>query len=332
MSHETNGLCPAYGHSTLGELLSDPRIRRIAPDAIRNKDLTKEDLWNMTPAQIREAGFTGDIAAGLERLYAAADAGEWYYPLYTDGECAEDAFRRGVNVVRLPSDDPGADERPFILIAAGGGFVNVWSLTEGWPTAALFNRLGYHVFVLTYQVGDTDRLLDKNMEVFSRALRLIRENEKKFRVHGDRYITCGFSAGGYLVCLWNTPKGYASFGLPKPEATFPIYSPVSLRQRNYDPERARRLCGETADEAALRACETQEYAEDFPPCALFLAADDDLVSPDHSRMLAAALDRYSVPCRLEIGPEGGHGFADGSGMCMAGWPERAIRWFESLQR
>ena len=75
MGHETNGLCPAYGHSTLGELLGDPRIRRIAPDAIRNKDLTKEDLWNMTPAQIREAGFTGDIAAGLERLYAAADAG-----------------------------------------------------------------------------------------------------------------------------------------------------------------------------------------------------------------------------------------------------------------
>ena len=316
----------------LGELLSDPRIALIAPDAIRNRDLSREELWHMTLAQVREAGFTGDIAAGLERLYDAADTGEWYYPLYTEEECAEDGFRKGVNVVWLPSDDPEADRRPFILIAPGGGYVNVWSLTEGWPTAAQFNRLGYHVFVLTYQVGQTERLLDKNLEVFSRALRLIGKNEKKFHVHGGSYITCGFSAGGYLVCLWNTPKGYASFGLPKPEASFPVYSPVSLGRRAYDPERARRLYGDVTDKTALRVYETQEYAEGFPPCALFLAADDDLVSPDHSRMLAEALDRFSIPCRLEIGPEGGHGFADGDGMCMAGWPERAVRWYESIRQ
>jgi acetyl esterase/lipase len=320
-----------FEHRTLGELLSDPRITRIAPDAIRGRDLSREELWNMTLPQVKEAGFTGNIAAGLEKLYAAADTGEWYYPLYTEEECAEDEFRRGVNVVWLPSDNPEADQRPFILIAPGGGFVNVWSLTEGWPTAAQFNDLGYHVFVLTYQVGQTDGILDKNMEVFSRALRLIQANKEKFHLCDGSYITCGFSAGGYLVCLWNTPKGYASFGLPKPEASFPIYSPVSLKQRAYDPDRARRLYGDHADETARGAYETQEYAQGFPPCALFLAADDELVSPDHSRMLAKTLERLSVPCRLEIGPEGGHGFADGSDMCMAGWPERAVRWFESIR-
>ena len=315
---------------TLGELLSDPRIMKIAPDAVRYMDLHKEELWNMTLAQMKEAGYRANIALGLERLYAAADTGEWYYPLYTDAECAEDGFRRGVNVVWMPSEDPEADRRPFILLIPGGGFINVWNMTEGWPLAAQFNHLGYHAFILTYQVGHTNELLQKNMEEFSRALRLIRANEKKFHVHGDSYITCGFSAGGYLVCLWNTPKGYASFGLPKPEASFPIYPIVSLEQSDYDPERERRRRGDPADKAALRAYETQEYADSFPPCALFLAADDKLVNPDHSRMLAEALGRVSVPCRLEIGPEGGHGFADGSGMCMEGWPERAVRWFESL--
>lgn len=48
--------------------------------------------------------------------------------------------------------------------------------------------------------------------------------------------------------------------------------------------------------------------------------------------LASVLEKLSIPCRLEVGTEGGHGFADGSGMCMAGWPERAIRWYESLQQ
>ena len=33
---------------TLGELLSDPRIEKIAKDAIRKRDLTKEDVWNKT--------------------------------------------------------------------------------------------------------------------------------------------------------------------------------------------------------------------------------------------------------------------------------------------
>ena len=62
----------------------------------------------------------------------------------------------------------------------------------------------------------------------------------------------------------------------------------------------------------------------------FLSAGDELVSPENSRMLAKALDQAGIPCRLEIGPTGGHGFADGTGMCMEGWPERAMDWFEQL--
>ena len=76
--------------------------------------------------------------------------------------------------------------------------------------------------------------------------------------------------------------------------------------------------------------EIPEHAEGFPPCAFFLAAGDELVDPQHSKLLAGALEKLNIPCRLEIGPEGGHGFADGSGMCMEGWPERAVSWYESL--
>ena len=78
------------------------------------------------------------------------------------------------------------------------------------------------------------------------------------------------------------------------------------------------------------AYEIPEHAEGFPPCAFFLAAGDELVSPEHSRTLARKLEALHIPCRLEIGPEGGHGFADGSGMCMAGWTKRAVDWYESL--
>ena len=116
---------------TLGELLSDPMIEKIAPDAICNMDLTKAETWGKSLTQLRKDCFGGDLAAGFDTLFRAARSGNWYYPLYTDEECEQDANRKGVNLVWLPSQAEGAGGRPYILLVPGGGFVNVWSLTEG---------------------------------------------------------------------------------------------------------------------------------------------------------------------------------------------------------
>ena len=210
-------------------------------------------------------------------------------------------------------------------------------LTEGWPVAAQFNDLGYHVFILTYRVIGEERLLDKNMEDFAQAIRFIREHAEKFCVNWDSYITCGFSAGGYLICLWNVlEKGYAAFGLPKPQASFPVYPVTSwklcIRDNAFRPERSMRLYGCDIQTASTMCYEIPEHAEGFPPSALFLAAEDTLVPPEHSRILAKALETLQIPCRLEIGPTGGHGFADGSFSCMKGWTKRAIEWYEGLEK
>ncbi len=328
---------------TLGELLSDPRIGKSAPDAIRNRDLSKEEVWEKTPAQLRdEHFFFGDVGRGFRRLFNAADTGDWYYPLYSEAECTEDEARRNVNMVWFPSGDPEADERPFILLVPGGGFVNVWNLTEGWPVAAQFNSEGYHVFILTYQVDGEERLLEKNLGDIARALRLIKEKEKHFHLQADRYITCGFSSGGMLVCLWNTEMGYPAFQLAKPEASFPIYPFVSLKlaaaeyaseeeaqeDTEEDEREDIRLYGCPFQEAREKPCESPEHAGGFPPCAIFVMAGDELVG--HSKLLAGSLEKLHIPCRLEIGPEGGHGFADGTGTCIAGWTERAVRWYEEV--
>ena len=325
----------ALENEKLGALLSDPRIAPISADAIRDRDLSAEPVWEMTVGQLKDEHiFAGEVGAGLARLLQAAETGDWYYPLYTEEECAEEPARKNTNIVWFPSDDAAADGRPFILLVPGGGFVNVWNLTEGWPVAEQFNRLGYHVFILTYQVDGEEGLLKRNMQDFARALSIIRANEKHFHLRADRYITCGFSAGGYLVCLWNTGMGYPACGLPKPEAVFPVYPVTTLRADiSYwtpDPEEARCLYGCTLEEAARSDYEIPDHAEGFPPCAIFLAAEDELVNPENSRLLARTLDGLGIPCRLEIGPTGGHGFGDGSGMCMDGWTGRAVRWVESL--
>ena len=327
----------SYEFNTLGDLLSNPKIRPIAQDAIRRRKLKEEELWNMTLSQLKEEHFfSGEINNGIRRLYEAADSGDWYYPLYSEEECAENEARKGVSLVWFPSADPEADNRPFMLVVPGGGFVNVWNLTEGWPIAEQFNRYGYHAFILTYQVGEDteDGLLTKNMEDFARALKLIREKKEHFHVQADRYITCGFSAGGYLICLWNTKMGYPAFALPKPQASFPVYPVVSMKDDGEDAEPGDDLWlfGCSHEEAMQKEFEISEHVETFPPCAIFVTAGDELVDPENSKMLDRALKALQIPSKLEIGLEGGHGFADGSGMCMAGWTERAVKWFESLQK
>ena len=241
----------------------------------------------------------------------------------------------------FPSDDPGADERPFILLVPGGGFANVWNLTEGWPVAAQFNSEGYHVFVLTYQVDGKEKLLEKDLGDMARALRLIKENEAHFHVQADRYITCGFSAGGMLICIWNTEMGYPAFNLPKPQASFPVYPFVSLtleaawyeeqeeKETEEDEREDLRLYGCPFREAMKKPFDSPEHAEGFPPCAIFVLAGDELLG--HSKLLAEKLEKLNIPCRLEIGPEGGHGFADGTGTCIEGWTGRAVRWYEGLK-
>ena len=328
----------SYEFNTLGDLLSNPKIRPIARDAIRNRDLKEEEVWNMTLSQLTEEHFfCGEINNGIRRLYEAADSGDWYYPLYSEEECKEDEARRGVNLVWFPSSDPKADNRPFILVVPGGGFVNVWNLTEGWPVARIFNELGYHVFILTYRVK-TDGAAVLAMEDMARALRIIASRKDEFRVRPESYITCGFSAGGYLVCLWNTEKGYPAFGLPKPRACFPVYPVTSYRlmdaeewDEGEDKDAfARAGVGCTMREACESCFEIPQHVEGFPPTAIFATAQDQLVDPEHSRALARALEKIGIPCRLEIGPTGGHGFADGAGMCMEGWPKRAVEWYERL--
>lgn len=321
--------------NTLKELLENPLISQIAPDAIKKMDLTKEDYYEKTLEEIDATGMFKKkcLMRGFEYLFKNAEKGYYYFPIYEKEECADDPEKETVNLVWFPSEDPEADRRPYLFITPGGAYLNVWNMTEGWPVAALFNECGYHAFILTYRVGGT-KVLDKPLDDFAKALSYIRDHEKEFHVSWDQYITCGFSAGGNLVGLWSTDNhGYLKYGMPKPQATFPVYPVVSwklIEEQEGGDDFSMFALGMNIHDAAKSSYNIEEHVKAFPPCHLFLAAQDDLVHPDHSRLLKKALDEAKIPCEIEIGAVGGHGFADGSGMCMEGWPKRAIAWYESL--
>lgn len=327
-----------YMDRTLQSLLEEPSIAAIAPDAISKRDLTKEEFYHWTLQEIADKMGWHVLERGFMSLLSAAAHDHFYTKLYTEEEWQREPAKESASLVYFPSDDPAADHRPFILLVPGGGFVNVWNLTEGWPVARHYNQRGYHVLILTYQVG-VEAAAVKAMEDIARAMEIIAAKKDIYHVDPASYITCGFSAGGYIVCLWNTQAGYPSFQLPKPKACFPIYPVTSYRlmdAEEWDEDEdkdafAKSGTGCTMKEACNSCFEIPQHAHGFPPTAIFVAAEDELVDPEHSRLLAKALQEANIPCRLEVGPTGGHGFADGTGMCMEGWPERALDWYEQMQ-
>ena len=120
---------------TLQSLLESPEIAEIAPDAISKWDLSREEFYHWTLGEIAEKMGWRTLDRGFERLFEMAGRGQYYWRLYSEEERKADPAKENVNFVWFPSDDSAADHRPFILLVPGGGLVNVWNLTEGWPVA-----------------------------------------------------------------------------------------------------------------------------------------------------------------------------------------------------
>ena len=189
----------------------------------------------------------------------------------------------------------------------------MWNLTEGWPIARRFNELGYHAFILTYQVS-TEASAVKAMDDMAKAMQMIQERKEEFHVDPENYMTCGFSAGGYLVCLWNTEKGYQAFDLPKPQLTIPVYPVTSYRLLGADRSKqwkddkdafTMKAFGCTLKEACESCFEIPEHVEGFSATAIFATEEDQLVNPKHSRLLAEALEKQESPVDWKSDPPAG---------------------------
>lgn len=71
----------------------------------------------------------------------------------------------------------------------------------------------------------------------------------------------------------------------------------------------------------------EDHVRDFPPTRIIHCADDDLVNPEHSRILKQALDAAGILSELEMDARGGHGFAEGTGTDAEGWIDRTAAFF-----
>ena len=249
------------------------------------------------------------IAGGVNFVIGQiADGIQVYHPLYTPSEIAADPAKAEAGLFFFPGQ-PGA---PFAMVMAGGAFMALASIHEGFPHAKLLHEQGYHVGVLRYRTGipkgKTKRLarMARAAEDLIRAMQMVRDNASDWNVDFAGYSIWGSSAGGALALQWGSsaPDGAAANGFDKPAAVIAAYPG--------------------------RGSNTETDA----PTPLFVtAAADDMVVPIAltDRLVEARRAHGSVVA-YERHERGNHGYGLGSGTPAEGWFTRAVSFWEQHRR
>lgn len=256
------------------------------------------------------------------------------YNLYSEEERKKDPEKKYVTLMHFTPENPD-ENKPYILLCSGGAFICVCHHVEALPTAEHFIDAGYHVFALTYRVRAKNGSLPAALCDVDEAIKFITAHEKEFGIKGNNYVIGGYSAGAALICTWGTlTAGYKKFNAPKPKAMLPVYAPVGIEKVDYsnrDNFYMVGMLGKDFSEEKFRPYQIlPNITKEYPPCYIICGKADDVVSCKNSEALKEALDKAGVSAILEETENDPHGFGDGTGFEAAGWPEKAIKFIESL--
>jgi acetyl esterase/lipase len=214
------------------------------------------------------------------------------------------------------SPDQTNNNGSAVIVCPGGGYQILAYDLEGTEIAAWLNKLGFTAFVLQYRIPDKK---EGALQDVQRAIRIVRDNSKKWNIDPDKIGVMGFSAGGSLSArastLFNTktysPVDKADSLSSRPSFTMLIY-PAYLDQ---------------GSDHSLTA--ELKLSKEVPPVFIFQTADDPY--GNSALVMAGALRNAKLPVELHMLSAGGHGYGLRSGK-VAGttWPVLAEKWLKSL--
>lgn len=212
--------------------------------------------------------------------------------------------------------------RPFVLVCPGGGYA-MTSDREADPIAFAYLADGFHVGVLRYSVGEDASYPNPNVDL-SVALRMIRENAKRWHTDPDKIAVCGFSAGGHLVAMqgvhWNDSEiarlSGCENGENRPNALilgYPVITSGEYTHRDSINNLLHRVRMQENPEELERmldfvSCE-KHVGRHTPPVFLFHTRLDQAVSVCNSLQFAEALAKNGIDFEMHIFEKGNHGLA-----------------------
>jgi len=203
-----------------------------------------------------------------------------------------------------------------VIVCPGGGYQILAYDLEGTEIAAWLNKLGVTAFVLQYRIPDKK---EGALQDVQRAIRIVRDNSKKWNIDPNKIGVMGFSAGGSLSARASTLfniKTYSPADITdslscKPSFTMLIY-PAYLDQG-----------------PNLTLTPELKLSNEVSPVFIFQTEDDPY--GNSALVFAAALRNSKLSVELHMLAAGGHGYGLRSGKVAAEtWPFLAEKWLKNV--
>jgi len=222
-----------------------------------------------------------------------------------------------------------------VIVAPGGGYLNLSMDKEGRQVASWFNAMGVTAFVLKYRLGPRYHHPIELGDA-QRAIRLVRSRAMQFGVAPDRIGMMGFSAGGHLAATAGTRFDDGNPGAPdevdrvssRPDFLILAYPVISFDPAIAHAGSVKSLLGDNPPPALL-----QELSADLhvtartPPTFLFSTNADTAVPAENTIRFYLALRQAKVPAEMHIFENGPHGVGlDLGDPALSLWPTLLTNW------
>jgi acetyl esterase/lipase len=206
-----------------------------------------------------------------------------------------------------------------VVICPGGGYERLAYVISGTQLAKWFNAIGISAFVLNYRLPNSPDLVERQLgpiQDAQRAIKIVRQNARRWGIKPDKIGIQGSSAGGHLATLLGTEKADLaslkdSTGLISSRPDFLILvSPVIDLGKYAHVGSRKNLLGNVPSQAMIDRYSTQNNVSEFtPPVFIVDAFNDPAVPPMNSLLFYKALLEHKVSASFHVFPQGAHSIA-----------------------
>ena len=198
----------------------------------------------------------------------------------------------------------GTAARPAVLLIHGGS----WSSADHrWWMALIAHKLarrGIVVLNATYR-GAPEFRYPAPVDDLREAVKWLRRNAERYHINSGKIATYGFSAGGQLAAMLGTLDGPPEVRV---QAVVAVAAPTDLIDYP-DTIVVPRYLGATIDQNPALYREASAFTHvtpDDPPVFQYQGTADTTVSPHHSEVFKAALDKAGIRNELHWVEGRGH--------------------------
>ncbi len=222
-----------------------------------------------------------------------------------------------------------------VIICPGGSYKVLTYQGEGVGPAKEFVKNGIAAFVLKYRLPDDSTMIDKKigpLQDAQQAIKIVRENARKWGIDTNRVGMMGFSAGGHLASMAAT-----HFRNPvienrnktnlRPDFLILVYPVISMQDSLTHRDSRTNLLGNNPSKSTIDLFSNElQVDRSTPPTYITHAGDDKLVDVDNSIVFYEKLRHNNVSAELFIYPKGGHGFV--FGLPADDWMGPIYKWMQ----